>query len=176
MWFYLPQTRSGITRERQTLHHGAFLKAHRRYKWQHYWKIRESLWTFIFLVFGLRVGSAALFVLFDLGAFETGIILHRHAARLILPEAKNTVKAPLWRHQLLITIHHDGFMMVNGVPTSRENLENYIQKADFISRYTVVTCIIDKEVRMEAVYPVLNVLRKLELRQVVFITRSKRRF
>ena len=173
MWFYLPKTRAQFFRQQAPVYADDLFKKHRRNKWWNYWKIRESLWTFAFLLFSFRIGTIALVNMYDLWGFEAGLMIHHHEGKLIPPHARSSTKIPSHRHLTLVTIHRDGFIMVDGSPYRNNKLVLAFQERLRNDPLVVAALVIDREVRMEQLYPVLNALRKARIYRVVFITQDR---
>ncbi len=174
MWFYLPKTRSSFFRHRKPVSFDDLFKEYRQYKWWNHWKIRESLWTFAFLLIAFRIGTIAFISMFDLWGFGAGIMIHQHKGKLTLPYARSATKtSSSRRHQILVTIHRDGFIMVEGFPYQEDELVQAFFERLQNDPMVIAALIIDREVPMEQVATVLTALRKAHIYRVVFITHSK---
>lgn len=172
MWFYLPQSQARVRGSKKPFCLDTIFKQYRRRRWRSYWKIKEALWTFLFLILAVRVGSAALFTLMDFHSVWDAVWLYRHPAKLVLPTAHSLRSLSSRRNMMLISIHRDGFAMVEGTPCRHEDLPLAFYRQAQMNPLSIAGLVIDRECRMEQVYPVLRALRKAGLYRVRFIARS----
>ena len=89
MWFYIPKNRAQIIRSEKAFYNDNIYKRYRRYKWWNFWKIRESLWFFVFLIIAFRIGGITFLTMFDLPGYEAASFVYRHKGKMQLPEIKS---------------------------------------------------------------------------------------
>ncbi len=99
--------------------------------------------------------------------------IHQHKGKLTLPYARSATKTPSRRHQILVTIHRDGFIMVEGTPYQNDELVQEFYHRLQNDPVVIAALVIDREVQMKQVYPVLNALRQAGIYRVVFISQDR---
>jgi len=114
--------------------------------------------------------------MFNCSGYIENNFIHKHKGKMKLLKIDSVNKISLSiQHMIIISIHRDGYIMVNGVHTADKYLSSLLNSYRMAEPVAVADLVVDKYCPMERVNYVLISLRKAHFFHIIFVAKVNNR-